>query len=1604
MEHDIEVFHSFCLWAVLIGSILALFLKSTLEKRGFIELKESSVVGSTLTNDDSNTFLTGIVQPEDTEDGIPVDEDAFWSMVSRKKVFMIIIQTMICSLEATTVIWSLKNHGRVDLGRVLPHAIFPLYLLGLQCAWLIPHKSRRNHATLHSHITVLALTTTVLDFVSFILRRRPVAINETHGVQWIIAMMYVVLTGVSFLMPRGPGLYYPHEQVYPLDQNSRDSSVADEKVNVCQSESCSFWGTLVFSYTHSVLQLGKLMRNIDISELPVLPASMRAPQNFVRAQRLTPPDVSVNITSHLSSVACSPSYALGRRIVSLNAASFMLQFTLAVLTAVTTYGPAWFLQMFVKYLETPFADRDMQKGWVLVVGLTIASVTTVLISQQLWKVSMNDLEIRIRLQLNSMLYAKTLVRKDTTSASTTDSSEEHQVPKGATGDEFSSKTQVMNLMTADVDRVCDFSWHIFTLVDSPIEIFVGLGILYNLLGMSSAIGLSTLLFIIPINQLTGRTLISTQENLMKTRDERVGVMNEILGGIRMIKFMAWERNFSRRVLDIREKELKYQKRAFIVEVLWTVLWSASPILVILVTFYHFTVIQKQQLTPSIAFPSIIVFSTLKFALNSLPETFAKLMQSLVSLRRIATYLQSSERDVVPAYLSVHASATTSIAFENCTVTWPKLAPSTSPLFSLSKINVAFPAGKLTLVCGKVGSGKTLLLLALLGEAEVLDGNIRCPRTPADFQASVCSRPVRDEDWIVEGVCAYVPQIAWLRNASIRDNILFNLPYKHSRYQKTLAACALINDLKILEDGDLSEIGESGVNLSGGQKARVSLARAVYSRASNLFLDDVLSAVDAHTADHIYQECFKGELMKGRTVILVSHHVHLCAPQADYVVALENGAVGFQGTPESFLTSDFGNSLVMSAPSNLSDTDTDHESILSFEPKTDIVASTLSTSETCNSTTICTEEQVQKGSPRRFVEEELRAVGSVKNHVWYTYFCACGSLWYWSLFSFIMVAAAISPVFENSWLRRWASGQSLDQGHDPIYYITVYAAIATTGIVMGGLRWFALYYGSLKASRILYSQLLEAVLFAKIRFHDTVSRGRLLNRFGRDFEVVDSHLSNDLGQALTLSMATVTSLITIVAVVGWPFLLAMVVLGVVYLKASKLYGQACRELRRLESTSRSPLYSLYGETISGVTVIRAFGASSVSMRNMLRCLDMNTTPFYWIWNANRWVSTRFSLISSTIVSISALICLVTPSVSASLAGFILTFASTISEDILYAVRFFVQLEQSMIAVERIDEYVKVESEAPEFTDAIIPKNWPSKGEVKCQDLSVRYAPHLKDALSQISFTINAGEKIGVLGRTGSGKSTLALSLFRFIEVSAGHIFIDDLDISKIGLTDLRSALNIIPQDSTILSGTLRSTLDIFGLHTDAEIYDALRRVHLIPSSSNVLESGHNPSNKFTNLDANVSESGDNFSMGCVLPPLPVMYPVTLKPPFNREKQLICMARALLKRAKILVMDEATASVDYATDEHIAKVISEEFAETTIITIAHRIRTVIDYDRVMVLDEGRVIEYDSPASLLQNSRSIFYHLCKSTGPEEFEVLKLLAGVKRTEKREQTPIETL
>ncbi|RHZ45493.1 hypothetical protein Glove_673g31 [Diversispora epigaea] len=1325
------------------------------------------------------------------------------------------------------------------------------------------------------------------------------------------------------------------------------------------------------------------------------------------------------------------------RIWKSNQRAILMQSFFTVNLAFLSYVPMIFFYNFLSLLQDRPENGLYEWCLIYMIGMFLSNVLLQLVISQIWYWSSSVLQLSLKGMLNSEIYSKSLKRVDTHVAVSKDEEKikddngkskdkddkDDKDKKDDDDDESSSVGKITNLMAVDTSRVSEFSVWWWSIIDSPIELAFGIYLLYQFLGVACLFGLLAMIFTLPINHVTAKWYAKTQDNLMEARDRRVNLMNEILQGIRMIKFFAWEKNWENKVLDARESELKQLRYNFIYLTMFDLLWMLSPILVTIVSLFFFTKVQGQELTVSIAFTTITIFNELRFALNILPEIFIEALQASVSLKRINKFLHEDEI-VIPSD-DLISQEITSIGFEEVTVTWNKQKSenndnlSNDTEFTIRDLNLDFPIGELSIICGPTGSGKTLLLLSLLRETYLVSGKINCPVSPSDSNIDKNLNPL---NWIIPNGVAYVSQQAWLQNASIRDNILFGLPHDETRYLQVVKMCALEKDFEIFEDGDLTEIGEKGITLSGGQKQRVALARAVYSRAKHIFMDDVLSSVDAHTVRHLVTECLKGDLMKGRTQILVTHHVRFCLSYASYLVNINNGKV----SAADFISKlrDLGtlSSLLEDSDRQIKLEDPTIENIENIENigQSGSDANTShnpDSSVSSDATLVENENQVpakKSSKPKVLVDEEERPNGMVRIKIYKTYFRANGHILFWLIVGIFFSATRGFQVLENWWLKVWSEAPILDpnrngtsptildnkilrnmnvdyifsninflnifnkmsvnnifsdinEPHSVNYYLNIYVAITLASVFFGISRFLWIYYGSLKASKKLYQRLLHQVIRAPLRFFDTTPIGRILNRFSNDFETIDSNLINEFGWFLTYAIMMISTIMVVTAIT-YEFIIAAIIFGIMYVLIGMLYAKASRELKRMDSTTRSPLYSHFTESLIGITTIRAFGAAERFMQEMLLKIDNNLRPFFYVWIVNRWLSIRYNVSGAFITFLAGLfIILNLERIDAGLAGLSLSFAMYFAEQIMWSVRRFTSLEMSLNAVERVSEFSEIPQEAPAIIEPRPPANWPHSGAIIVQDLQIRYAPDLEPVLHQISFSVNGQEKVGIVGRTGSGKSTIALSLFRFIEPSEGKIFIDGIDVSTIGVEDLRSRITIIPQDPMLFTGSIRSNLDAFSQYEDSEIFESMRRVHLLPSedtSEPSVTTGDNI-NTFKNLDTPVSEGGKNFSQG--------------------QRQLLCLARALLRRSKIILMDEATASIDFSIDEKIQKMIRTEFVDCTVICIAHRLRTVIDYDRILVLDNGNIREFDSPYNLIKNTDSSFYTMCQNSG--EFDLLKSL-----------------
>ncbi|KAF0540786.1 P-loop containing nucleoside triphosphate hydrolase protein [Gigaspora margarita] len=1447
-----------------------------------------------------------------------VDNERF-STVKRDvaKLGITILQT---GLLTFLFFWRFKHENNLNFYMISPGILAICWFYALTISIItLSLKSRRWRWILNAYLTAFFFTSSLCSLIAVL------KLSDSYQMDEIIEKLTVicnfifsaVATWIAITTPMGP----------PILQNGR---------SVCAIEYCSIWDFITFAPAYKFIFKAYKQKTFNDDDLDLLPFAYQARSLY-------------NVFKK------TKGSKLLYRILVANKRVISLQLLFTIMGSVLYYVPIFFLYRFLSFIQTRPENGSLKLGYIYIFGVLVSTIILRLTLGQNWYWASNGLSVSIKGMLNSEIYSKSLRRIDSHVSTVKDKSNKSEDNLDDVNDDNSSVGKVTNLMSIDTNRIGDFSLWWTNAIDSPLELTIGIYFLYQLLGVSCLIGLSAMIITLPINHQTAKLFAITQDKLMNARDHRVGLMNELLQGIRMIKFFSWEKNWENKILEARKIELKQLRNNFIYLSMFDLIWMATPILVTILSFFFFTKIQNNELTAAIAFTSIVIFNELRFALNALPETFMDGLQALVSIHRIEKFLDEDEIYVLSEN---NDSFTTLISFEKATISW-NIIKKNNDEFIMKDLDLEFPVGELSIICGPTGSGKTLLLMSLLGETNIISGKINSPRCltcPFD-------KNINENNWILPNCTAYVAQQVWLQNASIRDNILFGLPYNESRYNQVIKICALEKDFQIFEDDDMTEIGEKGITLSGGQKMRVALARAVYSRAKHIYMDDIFSAVDAHTAWQLLNECLLGPIMKGRTRILVTHHVKSCLSGATYLVAVDNGKIVTSGTISELRNSGILTSILDDSQSELvnpTENVIDASKVSEQSILTDF--GHINDSSTASDATHVENATIKKVSkPRVLVEEEARQTGMVKLKIYKSYFLANGNILYWLIAAVIFIGARGIQIMENWWLKVWSNASKnhetiqtifnsvqqdnlimidgdIDEPHSADYYLNIYVLITFLSIIGGVSRSVWLYYGSLRASKKLYQTILHQVIRAPLRFFDTTPVGRILNRFSKDFETIDSTLTSELTQFL-VNVLMMLSTMAVLTVITKEFLVAAILFGIIYTIFGALYAKASRELKRMDSVSRSPLYSHFTETLIGITTIRAFSASKRFMQDMLLKIDYNSRPSYYVWLTNRWLSIHFNFTSSFVSFLAGIFILWNiDHMDAGLAGLSLSFAMQFTRQIMWTVRKYTLLEMSLNAVERVSEFSEIPQEAPAIIEPRPPACWPHSGAITVQNLEVKYAPDLEPVLHHISFNVNGQEKIGLVGRTGSGKSTITLSLFRFVEPSDGKILVDEIDISSVGVEDLRSRITIIPQDPILFTGTIRSNLDTFAQYEDSEILESLRRVHLIPLEEDVdaITFSEDNINLFKNLDTPVSEGGKNFSQG--------------------QRQLLCLARALLRSSKIILMDEATASIDFTMDEKIQKMIRTEFAECTVLCIAHRLRTVIDYDRILVIDRGNIIEFD------------------------------------------------
>lgn len=1115
--------------------------------------------------------------------------------------------------------------------------------------------------------------------------------------------------------------------------------------------------------------------------------------------------------------------------------------------------------------------------------------------------------------------------------------------------------EIVNLMSVDCQRIQDAFTFSHYLVIIFVMLILGGVQLWDLMGVASLGAISVMLIVLPVVGLIANKQFAIQKTLLDLKGNRIKTLNEVIGGIKVLKMYGWEPSFMEKIQAIRQNEIKCLRKYAVYAATTIVFAVHSPFMMnfVLVLIYVLTS-TTHSLGAEETFTALSIVNILRYPIALCPFVVNGAVQAYVSIGRIQDYLATQNLNENNVKFVNEAEYPVSIQ-DGC-FTWHLEAEK----HTLNNINLQIKAGELVAVVGHVGSGKSSLISACLGEMEKVRGSVE-----------------------IKGKLAYVPQEAWIQNMTLRENILFGKQYNETKYRKVIEACGLMPDLKILSGGDLTEIGEKGINISGGQKQRVSVARAVYNNADVYFLDDPLSAVDSHVGKHLFQKVIGNEgLLRNKTRILVTHGVHWL-PMVDRIVVIDNNTISELGTYEELVNHNgpFAQFLRQYLLQNCEEDEdpeigqikdaiwskiaediksdggitSDDEAFTSSGRKR--YRSAKHKSFTSSKSIQNTKESLHSATKdfSRLTEEEVSEEGAIKATVLLTFVQAMGVCTVLIVFVTMAIFQGLN-IFSNFWLTYWTEDELLKnislsntEAYEEkyMYYLLMYLMLG----VLQGIVLFISFYMALtrmvQASGKLHDLMLRSILRSPMSFFDTTPIGRMMNRFSSDVDIMDNKLPDSFRLWSIMLFSTLAVLI-VVGITTPIFIAAIIPIALFYVVFVKFYLPMARQMRRTESIRRSPIYNHFSETITGTSVIRAYQCADRFVQESRKRLDDNMKFYYASNTGSRWIGVRIELIGNVIALLATVFGLISDELNGAQVGLSITYAVQITITLNLVVLAVSEMEMNIVSAERVTEYTHLPSEAGWILEATKPPSgWPKTGKIEFHNYMSRYREGLDLVLRGISCTINDGEKVGIVGRTGAGKSSLALCLFRLIEPSAGSILIDGVNISKIGLHDLRTKLTILPQDPVLFSGSLRNNLDPFRSYNDDNIWQALECAHLKDFVTQ-LEEG---------IDYECGEGGQNLSIG--------------------QRQLVCLARTLLHKTRFLILDEATAAVDMETDDLIQETIRIQFKDCTILTIAHRLNTIMDYDRVMVLDAGQIKEFDSPNTLLMNTKSIFYGMAKDAG---------------------------
>uniref|UniRef100_A0A0E0H596 ABC transporter C family member 13 n=1 Tax=Oryza nivara TaxID=4536 RepID=A0A0E0H596_ORYNI len=1176
----------------------------------------------------------------------------------------------------------------------------------------------------------------------------------------------------------------------------------------------------------------------------------------------------------------------------------------AVLSASASYVGPSLINDLVKYLGGE-RQYGLKRGYLLAVAFLSAKVVET-VAQRQWIFGARQLGMRLRAALISHIYQKGL-------RLSCSSRQKH------------TSGEIINYMSVDVQRITDVIWYTNYIWMLPIQLSLAVYVLHQNLGVGAWAGLAATLAIMACNIPLTRMQKRLQAKIMAAKDGRMKSTTEVLRSMKILKLQAWDMQYLQKLEALRNEEYNWLWRSVRLSAVTTFIFWGAPAFISSITFGA-CILMGIPLTAGTVLSALATFRMLQDPIFTLPDLLSVFAQGKVSGDRVAKYLQEEELKY-DAVIEIPRNDTEyDIEIDHGIFSWE--LETTSP--TLKDVELKVKRGMKVAICGMVGSGKSSLLSSILGEMPKLAGTVR-----------------------VSGSKAYVPQSAWILSGNIRDNILFGNPYDKEKYDKIIQACALTKDLELFANGDLTEIGERGINMSGGQKQRIQIARSVYEDADIYLFDDPFSAVDAHTGSQLFKDCLMG-ILKDKTILYVTHQVEFL-PTADLILdgnIVQKGKfdellqqnIGFEAIVgahsqalESVINAESSSRVTSTENSKPADTDDEFEA----ENETDDQIQGITKQESAHDVS---QDINEKG---RLTQDEEREKGGIGKKVYWAYLRA---VYGGALVPVTIAAQSFFQIFQvasNYWMA-WASPPT--SATRPTVGLglmfAVYIALSIGSALCVFARSMLVSLIGLLTSEKFFKNMLHCIMRAPMSFFDSTPTGRILNRASNDQSVLDLEIANKLGWCV-FSVIQILGTIGVMSQVAWPVFAIFVPVTVVCFMCQRYYIPTARELARLSQIQRAPILHHFAESLTGASSIRAYGQKDRFRKSNLGLVDNHSRPWFHNISSMEWLSFRLNMLSNFVFAFSLTLLVSLPEgfINPSIAGLAVTYALNLNSQLASIIWNICNTENKMISVERILQYSRIPSEAPLVVDyRRPPNNWPLDGNINIRCLEVRYAEHLPSVLRNISCTIPGRKKVGIVGRTGSGKSTLIQALFRIVEPREGTIEIDNIDICRIGLHDLRGRLSIIPQDPTMFEGTVRGNLDPVNEYSDQRIWEILDKCQL----------GDIVRQSPKKLDSTVVENGENWSVG--------------------QRQLFCLGRVLLKRSNVLILDEATASVDSSTDAIIQETIRDEFRDCTVLTIAHRIHTVIDSDLILVFSEGRIIEYDTPLKLLENENSEFSRLIK------------------------------